>query len=152
MIHMDMLKLKHLTFIFFRDYIWKRERYLGLVLVFWGTPTPLNYIIWFSSILKYAYFPFIPWTFNYKAQGFQTTLPNRYDGKWISNRNPCQQASLACLNGLLKTIIAILEYYSEDGTKLRPDIVSAMVAEAARNNHVHVVSHCLSNEGPLLKT
>lgn len=26
----------------------------------------------------------------------------------------------ACLNGRLKTIIAILEYHFEDGTKLRP--------------------------------
>ena len=53
----------------------------------------------------------------------------------------------ACLDGKLKTIIAILESRPEPETKLRPDIFSVMMAEAAKNNHVDVVSYCLSNGG-----
>ena len=53
----------------------------------------------------------------------------------------------ACRDGKLKTIIATVESRTEADTKLSPDIFSVMMAEAALNNHVDVVSNCLSNGG-----
>lgn len=53
----------------------------------------------------------------------------------------------ACCDGKLKTIIATIESRIETDTKLDPNIFSVMMAEAALNNHVDVVSYCLSNGG-----
>lgn len=46
----------------------------------------------------------------------------------------------ACLDGMLKTIIAILEPGSMADTKLNTELFSVMIAEATRNTHVDIVS------------
>lgn len=53
----------------------------------------------------------------------------------------------ACRDGKLKTIIATVESRTKAETKLSPDIFPVMMAEAAQNNQVNVVSYCLSNGG-----
>lgn len=51
----------------------------------------------------------------------------------------------ACLDGRLKTIIAIVE--SQSDTTMNPYIFSTMMTHAACHNHVDVVSYCLSKGG-----
>lgn len=46
----------------------------------------------------------------------------------------------AYLDGMLKTIIAILEPSSMANTKLNTELFSVMIAEATRNTHVDIVS------------